>query len=102
MSLLDFVHHENLHVVMQPVVVSCLHAAPAPACRCCSACPSPLLDAGSQAFSWALQACQLWELLQDAQLLCRHLNLQQVCSMVSTATTPPPAVLRHRQQVGLV
>ncbi len=69
---------------------------------CCSACPSPLLDASSQDFSWALQACQLWELLQDAQLLCGHVNLQQVCGMVSKATTPPPAVLEHRQQVCIV
>lgn len=65
----------------------------------CSACPSPLLDASALGHSWALQACQLWELLRDANLLCRHVSLLQVGDMLGRATAPPPAVLQHRQQV---
>jgi len=68
-------------------------------CGSCSLVPSALLDSTARRTSWALQACQLWELLRDARLLCRHVGLQQVCCMVTRATTPPPAVLQHRQQV---
>lgn len=60
-------------------------------------CSSALLDSSVHGHSWALQACQLWELLRDAHLLCRHLHLQQVCTLVQAATTPPPAVLQHRR-----
>jgi hypothetical protein len=66
----------------------------------CSACVSPLSDADTNpSSSWALQACQLWELLRDAHLLCRHVGLQQVCDIIGRAMAPPPAVLQHRQQV---
>jgi hypothetical protein len=57
------------------------------------------LDYAALGHSWALQACQLWELLRDANLLCRHVSLLQVGDMLRRATAPPPAVLQHRQQV---
>lgn len=70
-------------------------------CMLCSAAPAALLDSSLQQLSWALQACQVWELLRDARLLCRHVCLQQVCQMVARTTTPPPAVMQQRQEVSI-
>jgi hypothetical protein len=46
-----------------------------------------------------MTAGQLWELVLDAKLLCRHMQMRAVCDMLQQAITPPPAVLQRRQQV---
>lgn len=52
--------------------------------------------------SWALQACQLWELLHDAQLLCRSLQLRHVTEVQRVALAPPHVVAVRRRAAQAV
>eukprot|EP00775_Hariotina_reticulata_P006988 gene6988-7202_t len=60
---------------------------------------SPVIKLEMSRSSWALQCGQLWELVRDAQILCRHLQLLQVCQATLQALQPPPAIQERRQQV---